>query len=165
MNNVGDKKLGTIIAVAIVVVLIILAFVFGVFDGKSPEVTNEPQLTENRVGDLLEGLTGTIISPGNGEIAEEGKLVAVHMVGRLADGTVFVDTYDGGDPIEFLLGAGQVMEGLDVGIVGMREGEVRELRLAPELISGDTQFDIPAGASAVFEIELVEVSEPEGGKG
>lgn len=166
MQQRGNKNTGTIIAIAIVVILVILAFVFGIFDRGGVDVVNEPDTPNGEVDDLPEGLDIEILSQGDGAVAQEGDLVSVHVVGRLPDGSVFLDTYESGEPVEFLLGAGQVMEGWDAGVVGMREGEVRELTLAPELVSGNSQFqNLPENTSVVFEIELIEVSEPNGGKG
>ncbi|HEV7858177.1 MAG TPA: peptidylprolyl isomerase [Pyrinomonadaceae bacterium] len=53
--------------------------------------------------------------------AEKGDRVRVHYTGRLADGQVF-DSSEGGDPLEFEIGAGQVIEGFDQGVREMNLG-------------------------------------------
>jgi peptidylprolyl isomerase len=53
--------------------------------------------------------------------AEKGDRVRVHYTGRLADGQVF-DSSEGGDPLEFEIGAGQVIEGFDQGVREMSVG-------------------------------------------
>ena len=53
--------------------------------------------------------------------AKSGDLVKVHYTGTFGDGTVF-DTSEGGDPLEFILGSGQVIPGFDQAIEGMKLG-------------------------------------------
>ena len=54
--------------------------------------------------------------------AKRGDNVKVHYTGKLADGTVF-DSSAGGDPLEFAIGSGQVIQGFEKGVVGMQVGE------------------------------------------
>ena len=64
----------------------------------------------------------------------------------------------GGDPFVFTLGVGQVIEGWDRGVVGMRVGGVRRLVIPPSLAYGSFRNGtIPPNATLVFEIELLEV--------
>ena len=63
--------------------------------------------------------------------ASEGDTVQVHYAGRLEDGTVF-DSSEGRDPLEFTLGAGQVIPGFEKAVVGMTEGEKTTASIPPE---------------------------------
>ncbi|HEY8485085.1 MAG TPA: peptidylprolyl isomerase [Longimicrobiales bacterium] len=63
--------------------------------------------------------------------ARAGDIVAVHYSGRLEDGTVF-DTSRGGEPVEFQLGSGMVIDGVDRAVQGMAVGDRREIRVPPE---------------------------------
>lgn len=63
--------------------------------------------------------------------AQSGDRVQVHYTGTLDDGTVF-DTSREGDPIEFELGTGEVIEGFDRAVNGLEVGETREVELDPE---------------------------------
>lgn len=54
--------------------------------------------------------------------AKQGDTVRIHYTGTLADGTQF-DSSEGRDPLEFTLGSGQIIKGLDTGVEGMEVGE------------------------------------------
>lgn len=58
--------------------------------------------------------------------AKEGDTVRIHYTGTLRDGTVF-DSSDGREPLEFALGAGHVIAGMDAGVTGMAVGEKKVL--------------------------------------
>ena len=70
------------------------------------------------------------------EQAQKGDTVRVHYTGRLADGQVF-DSSEGGEPLEFTLGAGQVIRGFEDGVEGMTVGEEKQV----EIESGDAYGD------------------------
>jgi FKBP-type peptidyl-prolyl cis-trans isomerase FkpA len=68
------------------------------------------------------------------------------------------DSSVGGTPFSFTLGQGSVIAGWDRGLVGMRVGGLRRLVVPPSLGYGDFRNGpIPANATMVFDIELVEV--------
>jgi FKBP-type peptidyl-prolyl cis-trans isomerase FkpA len=96
---------------------------------------------------------------GTGESASSGRRVSVHYVGTLTDGRKFDSSRDRGSPFEFRLGAGEVIQGWDVGVAGMRVGGVRKLTIPPEMGYGARGFPpvIPANATLVFEVELLGV--------
>ena len=62
---------------------------------------------------------------------ETGHRIRVHYTGKLTDGSVF-DSSTGKEPLEFVVGAGQMIPGFDAGVVGMEIGEERTLTLPPE---------------------------------
>jgi protein-disulfide isomerase len=92
-------------------------------------------------------------------VARPGRTVFIQYVGRLADGQEFDTTRTRGAPFRFTLGAGQVIKGLDQGLVGMRIGEKRTLTIPPELGYGKDGVPpkIPPSATLVFDVELVDV--------
>jgi FKBP-type peptidyl-prolyl cis-trans isomerase FkpA len=115
---------------------------------------------------IVPGLTMRVLQPGSGETAEPGQVAVVHYTGWLYDpespdnrGTKFDSSVDRGQPFEFPLGGGAVIEGWDRGVAGMQVGEVRELTIAPELAYGERGAGgvIPPGATLVFEVELLDV--------
>jgi FKBP-type peptidyl-prolyl cis-trans isomerase 2 len=67
--------------------------------------------------------------------ATAGNTVRVHYVGTLDNGERF-DTSVGGDPLEFTLGAGQVIPGFEEAISGMEVGETKQVRIPAEQAYG-----------------------------
>jgi peptidylprolyl isomerase len=65
------------------------------------------------------------------EPAKNGDRVRVHYTGRLDDGQVF-DSSREGDPLEFTVGAGEVIPGFDEGVRGMTVGESKTIRIEPD---------------------------------
>jgi peptidylprolyl isomerase len=62
------------------------------------------------------------------EQAQKGDTVQVHYTGKLTDGQVF-DSSDGGDPLEFEVGSGQVIKGFDDGVQGMNVGDKKQIEI------------------------------------
>jgi FKBP-type peptidyl-prolyl cis-trans isomerase len=105
------------------------------------------------------GLKYEILECGDGETAEKGDTVSVHYVGTLADGTKFDSSRDRGEPFTFPLGAGQVIQGWDEGVAGMKIGETRKLTIPPELGYGPSGTGpIPPNATLIFEVELLDIT-------
>jgi protein-disulfide isomerase len=104
-------------------------------------------------------VTSTDLLVGGGRAAKEGDHVTVHYVGTLLDGTEFDSSRTHGKPFEFVLGAGQVIKGWDQGVVGMRVGGRRKLRIPPQLAYGErgAGSKVPPGATLVFEVELLSI--------
>lgn len=76
--------------------------------------------------------------------AKEGDRVRVHYTGRLDDGTVFDSSECGEDdcgcghgPLEFTIGAGEVIPGFDAGVTGLSEGESKSIHIPAEEAYGD----------------------------
>jgi len=65
------------------------------------------------------------------QAAKAGDTLRIHYTGRLDDGTVF-DSSEGREPLEFTIGSGEIIAGLDQGVVGMEVGESREVTIAPD---------------------------------
>lgn len=98
---------------------------------------------------------------GTGNKAVKGKSVKVHYTGKLLNGKVFDSSLDRkpSEPLEFVIGEGQVIKGWDEGIAMMREGGKAKLIIPSKLAYGERQLgnDIPAFSTLVFDVELVEV--------
>ncbi|MGC9603550.1 MAG: FKBP-type peptidyl-prolyl cis-trans isomerase [Minisyncoccia bacterium] len=91
-------------------------------------------------------------------------MVTVNYTGTLTDGKKFDSSYDHGQPFSFVLGAGQVIQGWDEGVAGMKVGGKRKLTIPPELGYGGQDVKdqsgatvIPANSTLIFEVELLKV--------
>lgn len=70
-----------------------------------------------------------------------GDTVAIHYTGTLPDGTTF-DSSQGRDPLEFEVGSGTIIPGLDQAIPGMEVGEKKVVKIAPEEAYGPLNPDM-----------------------
>lgn len=96
---------------------------------------------------------------GSGPRVTAGSTVLVHYEGRLLDGTVFDSSYERGDPLDFVVGTGQVIPGWDEGISQMNVGGKAMLVIPSHLAYGDRGAGnlIPPFSTLVFDVEVVEV--------
>ncbi len=97
---------------------------------------------------------------GKGPVAKSGDQISVQYVGALySDGTEFDTSWDTGQPFEFELGSGGVIQGWDTGLEGMKVGGRRELVIPPDLAYGPTGQapTIPPDATLVFVVDLLDV--------
>ncbi|MCB0045661.1 MAG: FKBP-type peptidyl-prolyl cis-trans isomerase [Caldilineaceae bacterium] len=103
------------------------------------------------------GLQYADLVEGEGEAAQAGDTVVMNYTGWLEDGTKFDSSLDRGDPFVFTLGAGQVIQGWDEGIQGMKPGGKRQLVIPAELGYGDRGAGgvIPPGATLIFDVEYL----------
>ncbi|WP_319642001.1 FKBP-type peptidyl-prolyl cis-trans isomerase [Methanovulcanius yangii] len=76
------------------------------------------------------------------ETAENGDLVQVHYRGYLDSGEEFDNSYAKGQPIEFVVGAGQMIAGFDAAVVGMAVGDTKTIHLTPEEAYGYPDPDL-----------------------
>ncbi|KAH7118933.1 FK506-binding protein-like protein 2 precursor [Dendryphion nanum] len=88
---------------------------------------------------------------------EPGDKISVNYKGTLqSDGSQFDSSYDRGQPFTFKLGAGQVIQGWDQGLLGMCIGEGRKLTIPPHMAYGSSgSGPIPPGSTLIFETELM----------
>lgn len=123
---------------------------------------------EDSLRTVEEGLRVRTLRRGAGAAASDGDSVTVHYTGCLPDGTRFDASRDRDRPFSFVLGAGRVIRGWDLGVRGMRPGERRLLVIPPELGYGSRGAGeaIPPGSTLLFRVELLEVvgsaGEPDG---
>ncbi|EKD93620.1 MAG: hypothetical protein ACD_28C00108G0013 [uncultured bacterium] len=137
-------------------ILIILAMTLastGCSDSNSPAPDAGGYVTNSS------GLKYKDIMVGTGDTAEVGKTLSMHYVGTLTDGSKFDSSRDRGTPFEFTLGMGEVIQGWDEGVEGMKESGKRELVIPYQLAYGEQGIPgvIPAKSTLVFEVELLEV--------
>jgi peptidylprolyl isomerase len=96
---------------------------------------------------------------GDGQAAKPGDQVTVHYVGvSFSNGQQFDASWDRGQPFDFPLGAGRVIQGWDYGVTGMKEGGRRTLVIPPSLGYGARAMGpIAANETLVFVVDLVKV--------
>lgn len=123
---------------------------------QEPQGETQPiQANKKRV---VQGMTIETTKEGSGEAIVNGKTAVVHYTGKLENGTVFDSSKTRGTPFEFPLGAGMVIKGWDLGVLGMKVGETRMLTIPSELGYGATGTPggpIPPNATLIFEVELL----------
>lgn len=96
---------------------------------------------------------------GNGEKPTKGQKVTVHYSGFLLDGKKFDSSVDRGQPFQFTLGAGQVIQGWDEGVALMNIGTTAKLLLPSSIAYGANGAGgvIPPFAPLLFEVQLLKI--------
>jgi peptidylprolyl isomerase len=102
------------------------------------------------------GLQYADVEAGTGQAAKAGDTVSMLYTGYLTDGTIFDSNVASGQPFDFTIGQGQVIQGWDEGIVGMKQGGKRRLILPSALGYGSQGAGgvIPPDAELIFDVEL-----------
>jgi FKBP-type peptidyl-prolyl cis-trans isomerase len=141
--------------------LLLMAMVLGVpACGSEDESTTGAGAEAEAEDEDQECLVTEDIAVGDGAEATSGSIVTVEYTGTLEDGTEFDSSRQPGrEPFTFPLGGGQVIQGWDEGVVGMREGGTRKLTICSDMAYGETGFPptIPENATLLFEVELIKV--------
>ncbi len=129
--------------------------------GAAPGAQPVPALPADiQVQTLPSGLQYADVVVGTGQAAKSGDSVAMYYTGYLTDGTVFDGNAGSGQPFVFTLGQGQVIQGWDEGIVGLKEGGKRRLIIPAALAYGSQGAGglIPPDADLIFDVELDSIS-------
>ncbi len=114
---------------------------------------------EEEVITTASGLKYVDLKVGEGKTPVKGNVVVVHYTGTLENGKKFDSSVDRGKPFEFPIGVGRVIRGWDEGVMTMQVGGKRKLIIPPELGYGEGGYPpvIPANATLIFEVELLEI--------
>jgi FKBP-type peptidyl-prolyl cis-trans isomerase len=116
------------------------------------------------MGDVVaDGVSKTVLRPGNGPHVKKGDQITVHCTGLLAaTNAKFWSTKDPGqEPFTFKVGVGQVITGWDEGCLTMSKGEVARLTIAGHKGYGSKGFPawgITPNAALIFEIEVLSIN-------
>ena len=162
--------------VSIAIVIIFIGLIIGFWIKKAPQeeqvvpVVEEPKVEEtvqkpeepkkeekiNKVK-TIQGMKIETTQEGTGPEITNGKTAVVHYTGKLTDGKVFDSSVTRGTPFEFPLGAGMVIKGWELGVLGMKVGEKRILTIPAELGYGERGAGgvIPPNTTLIFEVELL----------
>lgn len=105
------------------------------------------------------GLKYVDVVVGKGAAPVKGKGVTVHYTGTLENGKKFDSSVDRGRPFSFVIGVGQVIQGWDEGVMGMKVGGKRKLIIPASLGYGARGAGgvIPPNATLLFDVELLDV--------
>ena len=143
-----------IIIISVIIVFILIFY----FLTKGPNNSDNPimptlslsQVTELKIED---------IEVGTGQEVKNGDTVVMNYIGTLEDGTKFDSSYDRNQSFETQIGVGQVIQGWDKGVPGMKVGGKRKLTIPYQLAYGENGIPgvIPARATLIFEVELVSI--------
>ena len=120
----------------------------------------DKEILEKMIEDATQtasGLYYTILEEGQGDTPYPGQKVKVHYTGYFIDGKQF-DSSIGKNPIEFMLGARQIIQGWEEGIQLLNVGSKAKLIIPPHLAYGERdRGPIPANSTLIFDVELVEI--------
>ncbi len=115
------------------------------------------ELTDDSFKTTDSGLRYKVLAEGDGDILKAGTSVNIHYTGKLANGQVFDSSYQRNQPINFVLGQGQVIQGWDEGLQLLSKGAKAKFVIPPHLGYGDRDIKgvIPANSILCFEVEVV----------
>jgi FKBP-type peptidyl-prolyl cis-trans isomerase len=129
-------------------------------------LAREPPVPANAAADTPpDAVEVTTLIQGQGEGAAAGDTVTVHYVGVLSDGTEFDQSWSRGQPFPVEnLGQASVIPGWNEGLVGAKIGERRRLEIGANKAYGaaGNPPTIPANAPLAFEIDVVDITKPNG---
>jgi len=149
----GDRDMGTIPPKSTLVFEVEL---LGITPGARPyDVAGRDTVTTPT------GLQYIILEEGSGKQVESGMRVKVHYSGYLNNGDKFDSSVDRGEPIEIVLGKGQVIPGWDEGLTYLKVGGKARLVIPHQLAYGEEgrQPIIPPSATLIFDVEMIDAIE------
>jgi len=128
-------------------------------DTASSSASSTPPAESAGKTTVVNGVKIEVMKAGSGRAAAKGDSVAVHYAGALTDGKVFDSSIPRGQPLTLTLGSGQVIQGWEIGILGMQVGEERRLTIPGNMAYGETGYPgvIPPNATLIFDVQLVAI--------
>ena len=142
-------------------------FALGLFGVDNSDLSVKPVIQAGSGDPPTEVVIDDIVE-GTGPAARTGDTVDVQYVGALfEDGTEFDSSWSrGSQPFTVTLGQGQVIEGWEEGLIGIRKGGRREIIIPSDLAYGPTGQPptIPADAALIFVVDAEEIT-PKGSGG
>lgn len=160
MKQFSHQPLRSLGVASLAAAILAGALLGGIPDGADAKKIQLPK-RESQEGfkTTMDGLELKDTVEGTGTEAKAGQFVTVHYTGTLMDGKKFDSSLDRGEPFRFKLGAGQVIQGWEKGVAGMKEGGKRTLIIPPKMGYGDRGAPpvIPPNATLKFDVELLSV--------
>jgi peptidylprolyl isomerase len=130
---------------------------------RSASADDQEKKSESKMIKTATGLQYEDTKVGTGASPAKGQTCVMHYTGWLwengAKGKKFDSSLDRGTPFSFPIGQGRVIKGWDEGVSTMKVGGKRTLLIPPDLGYGSRGAGnvIPANATLLFEVELLEV--------
>jgi len=160
-----DRRIGVLAGFAVLIAALVVVILVGrggddEADSASLADTSTKPVIEASDAPAPSSLEIEDIKEGTGPGAKDGDTLSMQYVGALYDtGEEFDASWDRGEPFEFELGSGNVIQGWDQGIKGMKAGGRRKLVIPPDLGYGAAGSPpaIPANATLVFVVDLLEI--------
>jgi FKBP-type peptidyl-prolyl cis-trans isomerase len=126
----------------LIIIAIILIAAAAIYFWPKQNKTNQPMDNQNNNEQSLntyyiQGMKVEILKEGVGTEAKKGDNVMVHYTGTLINGKKFDSSVDRGEPFPFILGQNRVIQGWELGVLGMKVGEKRKLTIPPQLAYGN----------------------------
>lgn len=99
------------------------------------------------------------LATGDGPEVKNGDTVEMHYIGTFPDGRKFDSSRDRNQTFSFRVGSGQVIQGFDMAVLGMKKGGKRKATIPPEFGYGSRGAGsaVPPNATLVFEVEVVSI--------
>jgi peptidylprolyl isomerase len=158
-----DPKVAFLAGAAVLLAIVIGAVL--IFGGGPAEVDNSDLATKPVIeageGDPPTEVVTEDIVEGEGPGAKEGDTLTVQYVGALFETAEEFDaSWDRGEPFDVTLGQGQVIQGWEQGLIGMKAGGRREIIIPSELGYGSTGSPptIPPDAALIFIVDLEKIA-------
>jgi|SRR3989338_3073882 len=154
------KKLSKKEWVAVAVAVVFVGYTL--FGGEVMSIFQRGAVSDNSIAGIAKtgissGVVVNDIVVGQGSQVEVGQLVSVHYLLSLSDGTVIQNSKDFGAPLQFVLGAGQVIPGWEQGFDNINIGGIRTISIPPEFAYGAEQVGpIPPNSTLIFTVEVVD---------
>ena len=160
-----DRKTTNLIIILAIAIVVIFSG-FGLFGLSGFNMGSAPaEQTASAAQAILDEIqsTGTVtdlrvadITAGTGEEVKAGDTITVNYTGFLPDGSVFDSSLSRNEPFTFVVGSGSVIQGWELGLIGMKEGGRRLLAIPPALGYGANAVGpIPANSTLIFDVELL----------
>lgn len=99
---------------------------------------------------------------------KSGDKIKLHYTAKFDNGVTF-DTSIGQEPVEFKVGAGEIIEGIDENVIGLERGEKRDVKIQPEKAYGPYQRELVRqapkevlGGQRVEKGEIIQLQSAEG---
>lgn len=163
-----NKTSKIILVIVLIVVAVIIYFslpkpnnMTSTLNNNQPTQSPEGTSAQSATNFNIQGMKVEVLKQGTGNGAKVGDNIQVNYTGTLLDGTKFDSSLNPGrTPFPYTLGQNQVIQGWELGLLGMKVGEERKLTIPPELGYGAQGANgvIPPNATLIFVIDMLSIN-------